>query len=371
MMSQILPPISATKGHIQGLNGLRCLSIMIVIIGHFFLGEYSGISSLGVYIFFVISGFLITRLLLAEAKETGDVKIGAFYYRRFLRLFPVLIVYMLAVAVFAQMYAIPTPLIEIASVFLYFVNYLKSYYELAGTQHILPIGVLWSLSVEEHFYLIAPLFIVFVRASPGKVLAFSIAMIVLPLAIRIGYVIAWPEWSNTNRIYMASETRFDSIAYGVFLAALCELRPEGRLRRAISSPHALVAGVALLALSTVIRDDFFRDTLRYSMRSLGALLIVAPLVFSPRLGWLQDMANSPPADWIGRLSYSLYIWHGAAWFFLSNVGMTKTVLTSFAELGVTFILAVASYYLIEMPVLRWRNRISSRRKGAVGESATA
>jgi peptidoglycan/LPS O-acetylase OafA/YrhL len=371
MMTQILPPISATKGHIQGLNGLRCLSILIVIIGHFFLGEYSGISSLGVYIFFVISGFLITRLLLAEAKETGDVKIGAFYYRRFLRLFPVLIVYMLVVTLFAQMHAIPTPPIEIASVFLYFVNYLKSYYELAGTQHVLPIGVLWSLSVEEHFYLIAPLFIAFVRASPGKVLAFSIAMIVLPLAIRIGYVIAWPEWSNTNRIYMASETRFDSIAYGVFLAALCEMRPEGRLRRAISSPHALVAGVALLALSTVIRDDVFRDTLRYSMRSIGALLIVAPLVFSPRLGWLQDMANSPLADWIGRLSYSLYIWHGAAWFFLSNVGMTKTVLTSFAELGVTFILAVASYYLIEMPVLRWRNRASMRRKSAVAESAAA
>lgn len=371
MMNQILPPITATKGHIQGLNGLRCLSIMIVIIGHFFLGEFSGISSLGVYIFFVISGFLITRLLLAESKETGEVRIGAFYYRRFLRLFPVLIIYMIVVVIFAQMHSIPTPLVEIASVFLYFVNYLKSYYELAGTQHILPIGVLWSLSVEEHFYLIAPLFIAFVRASPGKVLAFSIVMIVLPLAIRIGYVFAWPEWSNTNRIYMASETRFDSIAYGVFLAAICEVSPEGRLRRAISSPHALVAGVALLVLSTVIRDDVFRDTLRYSMRSIGALLIVAPLVFSPRLGWLQNMANSPPADWVGRLSYSLYIWHGAAWFFLSNSGMTKSILTSFAELGVTVVLAVASYYLIEMPVLRWRNKASTRRKDTMTQSATA
>jgi peptidoglycan/LPS O-acetylase OafA/YrhL len=370
-MHQILPPISATKGHIQGLNGLRCLSILIVIIGHFFLGEYSGISSLGVYVFFVISGFLITRLLLAEMKETGDVRIGAFYYRRFLRLFPVLIVYMAVVVIFAQIHAIPTPLIEIASVFLYFVNYLKSYYELGGTQHVLPIGVLWSLSVEEHFYLIAPLFIVFVRASPGKVLAFSVAMIVLPLAIRIGYVLQWPEWSNTNRIYMASETRFDSIAYGVFLAAICEVSPEGRLRRAISSPQALVAGIALLVLSTIIRDDFFRDTVRYSMRGIGALLIVAPLVFSPRLGWLQTMANSPPADWIGRLSYSLYIWHGAAWFFLFNIGMTKSVLTSFSELAVTFVLAVASYYLIEMPVLRWRNKTSSRRKATMGQSAAA
>lgn len=371
MMNQILLPISATKGHIQGLNGLRCLSIMIVIVGHFFLGEFSGISSLGVYIFFVISGFLITRLLLAEAKETGDVRIGAFYYRRLLRLFPVLIVYMIVVVGYARMHAIPTPPVEVASVFLYFVNYLKSYYELAGTQHVLPIGVLWSLSVEEHFYLIAPIFIAFVRASPGKVLAFSAAMIVLPLAIRIGYVVQWPEWSNTNRIYMASETRFDSIAYGVFLAALCEFSPEGRVRRAISSPQALVAGVALLVLSTVIRDDFFRDTFRYSMRSIGALLIVAPVVFSPRLGWLQNMANSPPADWIGRLSYSLYIWHGAAWFFLSNVGMTKSIPTAFAELGITFVLAVASYYLIEMPVLRWRNKSSPHAKKPVEQSAAA
>lgn len=371
MMNQLLPSVSATRGHIQGLNGLRCLSILIVIIGHFFLGEYSGISSLGVYIFFVISGFLITRLLLAEAKETGDVRIGAFYWRRLLRLFPVLIVYMIIVVLFAQMHSIPTPLIEIASVFLYFVNYLKSYYELAGTQHVLPIGVLWSLSVEEHFYLIAPLFIAFVRASPGKVLAFAIVMIAAPLLIRIGYVIHWPEWSNTNRIYMASETRFDSIAYGVFLAAICELSPEGRIRRAISSPQALVAGIALLVLSTIIRDDFFRDTLRYSMRGIGALLIVAPIVFSPRLGLLQSIANSPPAEWIGKLSYSLYIWHGAAWFFLSNIGMTKTVLTSFAELGVTFVLAVASYYLVEMPVLKWRNKASTRRKNVVTSSVAA
>ena len=366
-----LPPVSATKDHIQGLNGLRCLSIMIVILGHFFLGEYSGISSLGVYIFFVISGFLITRLLLAEAKETGDVRIGAFYYRRFLRLFPVLIVYMIVVVIFAAMHAIPTPPIEIASVFLYFVNYLKSYYELGGSQHVLPIGVLWSLSVEEHFYLIAPIFIAMVRASPGKVMAFAIAMIVLPLLIRIGYVLHWPEWSNTNRIYMASETRFDSIAFGVFLAALCELRPEGGLRRAISSPQALVAGVALLALSTIIRDDFFRDTFRYSMRSIGALLIVAPIVFSPRLGWLQAIANAPLADWIGRLSYSLYVWHGAAWFFLVNMGMSESVVTSFTELAVTFALAVASYYLIEMPVLRWRSRSAARRKDAISQSAPA
>ena len=111
MMHQNLPPVTATKGYIQGLNGLRCLSIMIVIIGHFFLGEYSGISSLGGYIFFAISGFLITRLLLAEAKETGDVRIGAFYYRRFLRLLPVLIVYIIVVVIFAQMHSIPTPLV--------------------------------------------------------------------------------------------------------------------------------------------------------------------------------------------------------------------------------------------------------------------
>jgi peptidoglycan/LPS O-acetylase OafA/YrhL len=371
MMHPNLPPISATKGHIQGLNGLRCLSIMIVIVGHFFLGEFSGISSLGVYIFFVISGFLITRLLLAEAKETGEIKVGAFYYRRLLRLFPVLIVYMIVIVLFARTNEIPTPLVEIASVFLYFVNYLKSYYELAGTQHVLPIGILWSLSVEEHFYLIAPLFIAFVRASPGKVLAFAIAMIVLPLAIRIGYMLHWPEWSNTNRIYMASETRFDSIAYGVFLAAICEFRPEGRLRRAISSPQAMMAGIALLVLSTLIRDDFFRDTFRYSMRSIGALLIVAPIVFSPKLGWFQAIANSPPADWVGRLSYSLYIWHGAAWFFLSNVGMTKTVLTSFTELGITFLLAIASYYLIEMPVLRWRSKTASRKKDTMEQSAPA
>ena len=353
-MSTNLPPVTASKGHIPGLNGLRCLSIMIVLIGHFFLGELSGISSLGVYIFFVISGFLITRLLIAEAKDTGNVDIPAFYVRRFLRLYPVLIVYMIVVVVFSRLHALPTPPVEIISVFLYFINYLKAYYELAGGEHVLPIGVLWSLSVEEHFYLIAPLFIAFVKASPRKILIFSIVMIVLPAIIRIAYVVNWPEWSNTNRIYMASETRFDSIAFGVFLAALCEIAPNGKLRKALCTRYALAAGVGLMVLSTVIRDDFFRDTFRYTMRSAGALLIVAPMVFSTQLATLQKVTDSRIADWLGRLSYSMYIWHGAAWFFLSNVGMGKSFVTSVSEMVLTIVLAVISYYCVEQPVLRLR-----------------
>ena len=164
---------------------------------------------------------------------------------------------------------------------------------------------------------------------------------------------------------MASETRFDSIAFGVLFAAICELSPGGAVRRALCSRRALIVGVGMLLLSLAIRDGFFRDTLRYTVRSVGALLIVAPVVFSPDLKRLQKLANFPLVAWVGRISYSLYIWHGAAFFFGSNMDIPDGFAMSFFEIGTTFTLAVASYYLVEMPCLRLKKRAPWRRANAV------
>jgi peptidoglycan/LPS O-acetylase OafA/YrhL len=350
--------IRACRGYIPGLDGLRAISISIVLFGHFFLEKYLGLSALGVYIFFAISGFLITRLLFAELNETANISIGKFYYRRFLRLYPVLIAYMLCMIGIAFMLQQPVVGVDIGSVFFYFTNYYQSWHEYHNTHWTLPIGPLWSLAVEEHFYIIAPLFIVLVKGRIRPVLIFSILMCLIPLLIRFAYVAAFPEVLGTNIIYRLSETRFDSIAWGMLLATLCELDQRERIIDFLSSHKAICIGIILIFGSYVIRDAWFVDTLRYTLRSVGMVPLIAGTVFSKNLAGTQAFLEAPLLRWVGRLSYSLYIWHSGASYYkkLFPWEFTSSIAMGFALLSISLVLACVSYYFIEQPFLHLRHR---------------
>ncbi|MGK6319562.1 acyltransferase family protein [Sphingomonas sp. DT-204] len=354
--------IRSGSGFIPGLDGLRALSIAIVIVGHFFMGEMGGFSSLGVYIFFVISGFLITRLFFAEAKRDGEVAIGYFYFRRLLRLYPVLIAYMAVIMTMAWARGIAFPVIEPASVFLYFVNYLCSWQEWTGTPRILPIGTLWSLAVEEHFYFIMPFVILLVAARVRPMLMFAAAMCIVPFLLRFLYLGLHPEFLGTDIIYRLSETRFDSIAWGVLLAVICETAQAQRLIATLSSNRALIAGGVILLLSYVFRDPYFKDTIRYTMRGIACLLLVANVVFGQRAAPLQTVFNLAPVAWVGRISYSLYIWHGAAAWFVDPAKKYHDPLHGLMYVAITFVCAVLSYYVVEQPFLKLKSLWKPRRK---------
>lgn len=359
--------IPAVRGRVPGLDGLRALSIGIVLVGHFFMGDNGGFSSLGVYIFFVISGFLIARLAFAEKKGTGRFVVGAFFFRRICRLYPVLIVYMLAIMLFAGATRQPIRPLEVVSVFGYFVNYLRSWYEYAGQSPALPIGTLWSLAVEEHFYVIAPFVFLSLSGRPKAMLWFALIMSIVPLCLRILYLWLVPAFIGTDIIYRLSETRFDSIAAGVLLAVLCEL-PNGRaiVRRA-SSPRAFAAGMAILLLSYVLRNPIYKDTLRYTMRNIGCFFLVAQVVFGMRARYLQVVFNLSPMAWIGRISYSIYIWHGAMVYFFKPWWVGHGLAYGMALLAGTIACAVASYYLVEMPALRLKKYWRPGRKAPPGD----
>lgn len=360
--------IKACRGYIPGLDGLRAISIGIVLFGHFFLEKYLGFSALGVYIFFAISGFLITRLLFAELNETANIRIGMFYYRRFLRLYPVLIAYMLCMIGVAFMLQRPMAGIDIASVFLYFTNYYQSWHEYHNTHWTLPIGPLWSLSVEEHFYIIAPLFIILVKGKIRPVLIFAASMCLIPLLIRCVYVSVFPEVLGTNVIYRLSETRFDSIAWGMLLAALCELDQRERIIDFLSSHKAICVGIALILGSYVIRNAWFVDTFRYTLRSIGMVPLIAGVVFSKNLTGVQVFLEASLLRWIGRLSYSLYIWHSGASYYkkLLPWELSSPIAMGFALLFISFVLACVSYYFIEQPFLRLRHRLPNQKEVVPG-----
>lgn len=341
-------------GHLPGLDGLRALSIMIVMVGHFLLGRAAALSTIGVYIFFVISGYLITRLMFAEQARFGAVDVGRFYARRFLRLYPVLIVFLLAIVATAIAAERPRPLIEVASVLFYFSNYLTSWQEARGGTFSLPIGVLWSLSVEEHFYILMPLF--FLLTKGRHIIAFAAVMCVLSVVLRIVEIGIWPWMADLDRystLYRNSEVRFDSIAYGVLLAGISQTRDPMRVLRPLGSLPAVAVGCGLLVISFVMPDGVAKAVLRDTMRSWFAVAVVCNVLFSDSMQWAKRLLENRFVVWIGLLSYSLYIWHGAQEYFLTALGVPTTARGfGWLEMAGAFGCAVASYYLVEKPFLR-------------------
>jgi peptidoglycan/LPS O-acetylase OafA/YrhL len=355
-------------GHIPGLDGLRALSIMIVMVGHFLLGKAAALSTIGVYIFFVISGYLITRLMLAEQEKFGSVDMARFYARRFLRLYPVIIVFLIVIVGVAFLAHRPRPPIEVASILFYFANYLTSWQEIQGSTFQLPIGILWSLSVEEHFYLLMPIFFVAMRGR--HMVPFAIAMCIIPVVLRVTELQIWPWLADTSVLYRNSDVRFDSIAYGVLLAGISNMREPLKMLRRLGSPWMVVLGGVFLIVSFVMPDGMTKAIVRDTFRSWAAVPIVCSVLFSDKLGWTKHILELPLIAWVGTLSYSLYVWHGAQEYFLTAAGVPDTSFGfGWMRLAGAFACAITSFYLIERPALRFKDRLRPRPRGPVISTA--
>ncbi|MDR3375584.1 MAG: acyltransferase [Ancalomicrobiaceae bacterium] len=351
-----LSEAASSGGRIPGLDGLRALSIMIVMCGHFLVPGFGGFAAFGVYIFFAISGFLITRLLYAELKARGSISIRNFYLRRILRLYPVLIVYLITLLAVDAWTGEQPSYLEVSSVLFYFVNYLSTFKAMHGDQLTMQVGVLWSLSIEEHFYLMAPVFLALVKGRLRPMLWFVGLACTLPLVLRCIYVIEWPEIIGRLVTYVNSETRFDSIAFGVLLAILAESDWGRRVIAVLSTRTAFVFGVAMIAISMAIPDAVFKETLRFSTLSFATIPLICGTVFGEKLGMVQWVANSRPVVWVGKLSYSLYVWHGCVIYFMTLAGLTTVGLAAgFGKLAIVFVLASLSYTLVEQPFLRLKH----------------
>jgi peptidoglycan/LPS O-acetylase OafA/YrhL len=355
---------SARSGLVPSLDGIRALSVSLVLLGHVLLpASLVGISALGLKTFFFISGFLITRLLLAEHKSNFRISLIGFYTRRVLRLYPVILVYVALVVSVSLARGIEVHAIDITSVFLYFVNYLVVHYDRLGQTMQLPVAMLWSLSVEEHFYLIAPLALVLCRGNAKKIIIVAISICVLSLCLRLFYAHISPGIVNGLELYWRSETRFDCIAFGVVLGCLPEIALGQRLIRALSSRLWFVAGCLLLIGSFLIRDNYFQLTWRFTLQSLALFPLMIGVIFSSPYAFVNRFLNNPLVVWVGALSYSLYVWHGGIDFLYGEqLREISKSLTSFIELSLALVMAVLSYYLIEQPVVRWRKKFNNRVK---------
>ena len=359
MAQELIRERSGTSVRIPSLDGLRALSIGLVLLAHLvgtrsfpLSAESSHIlafGELGVHVFFVISGFLITRLLLDELGSTGRISLPSFYFRRTIRIFPAYYVFLLVLAVLAW-----TGLVQLASGDMaHALTYTSNYY--SGRSWF--VGHTWSLSVEEQFYLLWPALIVMAgRRRALWLAAFAVAF--APMIRTASWELM--RWSGDG-IGHRFETVADAIAIGCVLAGTRDwLHRQPSYRRLLES--GLFVVVPCLAVASSLLHDHpvahFLIGISVMNLAIAATLDWCITFGSGRVGRVLNWA---PLAFVGTISYSLYLWQQ---LFLNRASDAPTAAFPM-NLALACAAALTSYYLIEQPALRLRRRLEARGAGPV------
>jgi peptidoglycan/LPS O-acetylase OafA/YrhL len=357
--------------HQPALDGLRGAAVAGVLLFHG--GHLTG-GFLGVDAFFVLSGFLITSLLLVESGATGRIALGAFWGRRARRLLPALALVLLAVALYAWLLARPDELATIRGDALATIGYFANWRAIASSRDYWalfrapsPLDHTWSLAIEEQFYLGWPLVIAFVtrRCRPGtgarRVLVLSVVLALASLAFML--TIFTP--ANPSRVYFGTDTRAASILVGAALAALLALRGPVRNRNArVVLEGAALASVGLLAFAWVhasgSSDVLYRGGL--FVCAVATATVIAASV-DPRRGPVARMLSFRPLCLLGLISYEVYLWHWPIYVVLDPVRMHIDGWPLLAvRVAVTLAVAIASYRFVEQPIRHGRFRTREGRR---------
>ena len=362
-------PEDRATSYIPALDGLRAVAILLVLAAHAGL-ERVVPGAFGVTLFFFISGYLITRQLLGALARTGRIGFAGFYLRRVLRLLPAGVAYVVLagaaylalgghIAVLGWLSAV----FYGANIFDLWVGYRST---LAGVRH--PFNILWSLAIEEHFYAVWPL----VLAALWRVRFLALGLLALCLA-----VLCWRAWLFThctwhfsdmcgrvqpnpawryNRLYQGTDTRLDSIAWGAVLAVVEQRRPA----LAHAAARLWVCGLVVLACSFLLKGDLPRQVLRPSVQGVALLLLFPALLY--RASAVRSWLSRPAMLLIGRLSYSLYLWHWGAFMLADYVAGPQRAPWLAIGLPGSVLMATASYRFVEQPMLLLRRRAGSQAK---------
>jgi peptidoglycan/LPS O-acetylase OafA/YrhL len=348
---------AASFKHVPQLDGVRALAVLIVMVSHGGLTIIPG--GFGVTIFFFLSGYLITSLLRAEWQKTGAIDLRAFYLRRTLRIMPPLYITLLLLTVLAPTGIFGTN-INWAAVpwdYLFLSNYSHLWHQDGG----LPVP-LWSLAVEEHFYLAFPLtFLLLAKSmSQGSIATFCFWACAVVLALRVLTLLV--DDSQAFRNYYWSHTRIDSIFFGSCLALFQNpVMDEDAWRPRYW--HA-AAAIAVILAGFVIRDDVFRETIRYTLQGF-ALFVIFSFILSGKSALLTRFLSCKPMVWIGLLSYTLYLCHFAIFAaFKHNLPISR-IEAGLLGFPVAFLFAYLMRVLVEVPILDWRRQHRQRVKAIV------
>lgn len=337
--------------HIPTLDGLRAMAVFLVIFYH--CGFSLVPASLGLMMFFVLSGFLITWLLLRESEEQGSVSLYGFYRRRMLRIFPAFYAYWIGIVLLLLAAGKGVLWPHAFSALFYVVNYYNAVHGDPGTVF----SHTWSLAVEEQFYLLWPLVFIRLRNNLSKLTIFICCVILAVWLHRFALCFVF----NVDQAYFYSafDARLDQIMMGCLLAVLLKRGVIMSFWKAICSSLFLPVMVLILLFSSIYFGDLltprYRDVFGFGLEPiLIAILMVQVISFSSTLQmkWIEW----PVFRYLGRISYSLYLYQQITVTFVQKqLDAHPEVLQLIIAVAFTIITAAVSYHVIERPFLRLKN----------------
>ena len=358
IVEQTVPRAKAPDHYIPSLDGIRALAVTTVFVAHAGLDRFIP-GGFGVTVFFFLSGFLITSLLRREHEQHGFIHLQQFYLRRIIRIWPPMYLTLGIVVALSLLNAFQLAAPQQESLWFQMLH-LANYQQIFGQALSIPgTEVLWSLAVEEHFYLFWPVVfnLLYQRLSPIQFAIFLSGLCCAFLAWRCVLVFYWhmPEW----RTYVATDTRIDSIMFGCILA-LC-YRPSGKV--SVKGSCCIISGVTfgaatMLLAGFLIGNPMFRETFRYSLQGVALMPLFYLAVNYSDVGIIRCL-NWPAVRFLGVLSYSIYLSHFFILSLLMRDRLSYPLVMAAAAAVMTIAYAIVVYRVVECPLLTLRRNLRS------------
>lgn len=354
-----------SRGYIRSLDGLRAVAVLIVVLSHAGVAGFGG-GKTGVLVFFVLSGYLITSILLRELDRSGTLSLRRFYVRRFLRLYPALIAVTIVTALVSAIAfarsgnaTAEASLLAIPSVLLYFNNWVPIFVPGADMGFF---SHFWSLAVEEQFYIVWPLILLIVYRWRRVRAVLILASVGAALSILFKVLV----WDGGGARQGGTDFASDGLLLGCALAAmLASWTIPLWVGRALFWP-ALVG----LALATALGFSGSGDPAAYELfgrlywpvAAVSAAFIVLGLATNSAPRYVRRVLESPVLVYLGRISYGIYLWHILVLTAARSFTDSPLLLASITLVGAIAV-ASGSFYFVERPFLRKKIRFESDPEG--------
>ena len=359
----------STRPHLPGLDGLRALAVIGVLAFHD--NRLNG-GFLGVDLFFALSGFLITTLLIDELQRTNTVDLIGFWGRRLRRLLPAVMVLLVVVVVFFRLFADTGQWIIARNDVVWSQFYTANWHQIySGSGYWDAFAApsafehLWSLAIEEQFYLVWPVLVIVawrIGRARGLTALTSIGIVASFIAMLAIY-----NGGDPTRVYMGTDTRSFSLLCGAFVAlpAVRQLITTGMQKFRSAASGLTVALIVAIGFMWFTVDGQSQWLFRGGLFAHSIASALLAILFASSSSKFSLVFSWRPLAYIGRLSYALYLWHWPVFIFCTSerIDVNGLALTAI-RLAITFALSIASYYLIEQPIrhkAKWAHSSKGRR----------